>query len=151
MEAVVIVVFIMMISLVLIQVGGRYIFNYSISGTEEVALYAQIWMVMIGAGVAMRFGRHVAVDVLVTKLPIPMARVLNILITLGCLWFLYILFVGALPLIEVGFFERSPAMRIPMWTMYQSLTIGAVYFALEVVMWVARRWDDPYGKNETRE
>ena len=147
-DALVIVLFIIMICGVLIQVCGRYVFNYSIAGTEEAARFAQVWMVLIGAGVAMRFGRHVAIDVLVTRLPIPIARVLNVFITLGCLWFLSLVVMGALPLLEVGKFETSPAMEIPMWTMYLSLIIGAVYFGIEVVLWVVRRWEDPYGKHE---
>lgn len=147
----VIVLFIIMICSVLVQVGGRYIFNYAISGTEEIALFAQVWMVLLGAGVAMRFGRHVAVDLLVTYLPIPLARLLNVFITIGCMWFLSIVFIGALPLMQVGMFETSSAMQVPMWTIYLSLIIGAVYFGIEVILWALRRWDDPHGKSEARE
>jgi TRAP-type C4-dicarboxylate transport system permease small subunit len=150
-EAFVIVLFVIMISFVLIQIAGRYVFNYSISGTEELALFAQVWMVMMGCGVAMRFGRHVAVDLLVTSLPIPIARALNLFIGLGCLWFLYIVFVGAMPIVQIGFIETAPGLGIPMWPIYLSLNVGVVYFGIEVVMWIARRWDDPYGKYETRE
>lgn len=146
-----IVVFIIMIMAVLVQVTGRFVPSLSFAGTEEVANYAQLWLVLVGSGVAMRYGRHVAVDFLVTQLPIPLARFLNILIALGCLWFLAVVFVGALPLVDMGFFERSPATQIPMWTMYLSLNVGAVYFGLELVMWIVQRWDDPYGKNQVRE
>lgn len=150
-EAFVIVLFLIMITFVLIQIAGRYVFNYSISGTEELALFAQVWMVMMGCGVAMRYGRHVAVDLLVTYLPIPLARILNVSIGVGCLWFLYIVFAGAMPLVRIGFIETAPGLGIPMWPIYLSLTVGAVYFGIEVVLWIARRWDDPYGKHETRE
>jgi TRAP-type C4-dicarboxylate transport system permease small subunit len=76
------------------------------------------------------------------------ARILNVFIALGCIWFLAIVFAGALPLVDMGFYELSPAMRVPMWIMYLSLNFGAAYFAIEVVMWVVRRWSDPYGKLE---
>ena len=151
MDGFVIVLFIIMICSVLIQVGGRYIFNYAISGTEEIALFAQAWMVLVGAGVAMRFGRHVAIDLLVTHLPVPIARLLNVFITIGCMWFLSIVFIGALPLMQVGMFETSSAMQVPMWMIYLSLIVGAVYFGIEVILWVARRWGDPYGKSAARE
>lgn len=150
-EDILIIVFVIMLASVLVQVAGRFVESLSFAGTEEIANFAQLWLVLVGSGVAMRYGRHVAVDVLVTQLPIPIARVLNVLIAVGCLWFLYIVFVGAIPLVDMGFFELSPATRIPMWTMYLSLNVGAVYFAIEVVMWTARRWKDPYGKYETRE
>ncbi|MEC5293483.1 MULTISPECIES: TRAP transporter small permease [unclassified Aurantimonas] len=150
-EDILVVTFLIMLAAVLIQVVGRFIDGFSFIGTEEIANFAQLWLVLVGSGVAMRYGRHVAVDSLVTQLPIPIARVLNILIALGSIWFLGIVFVGALPLVDMGFIEASPAMQIPMWTMYLSLNVGAIYFGLEVVMWVARRWHDPYGKYEIRE
>lgn len=150
-EDILIVVFLIMLSAVLYQVVGRFFTRIAFAGTEEIAIYAQVWLVMVGAGVAMRYGRHVAIDVLVTQLPVPLARVLNILIASACLWFLYIVFMSTLPLVDMGFYERSPAMAIPMWTMYVSLNVGAVYFGIEVVMWIARRWEDPFGRNQTRE
>ena len=150
-EAFVIALSLIMITCVLVQIAGRYVFNYSISGTEELALFAQVWMIMMGCGIAMRFGRHVAVDVLVTNLPILLARILNVFIGMGCIWFLYIVFAGAMPLVRIGFIETAPGLGIPMWPIYLSLIVGAVYFGIEVVLWVARRWDDPYGKHETRE
>ena len=150
-EAFVIALFLIMITCVLVQIAGRYVFNYSISGTEELALFAQVWMIMMGCGIAMRFGRHVAVDLLVTNLPVLLARILNVFIGMGCIWFLYIVFAGAMPLVRIGFIETAPGLGIPMWPIYLSLMVGKVYFGIEVVLWVARRWDDPYGKHETRE
>ena len=147
-EGVLIVVFAIMMCAVLVQIVGRFIPILSFAGTEEIANFAQVWLVLMGAGVAMRYGRHVAIDVLVTHVPIPVARILNVFIALGCIWFLAIVFAGALPLVDMGFYELSPAMRVPMWIMYLSLNFGAAYFAIEVVMWVVRRWSDPYGKLE---
>ena len=66
--AVVVACFAYMTLAVLSQVFGRYLFNYSISWTEETAKFAQIWVVFIGAGIAMRRGWHVAVDVLAAYL-----------------------------------------------------------------------------------
>jgi TRAP-type C4-dicarboxylate transport system permease small subunit len=147
----VIVLFVIMMCGVLIQVGGRYAFNYSISGTEETARFAQVWMVLFGAGVAMRLGRHVAIDVLVTCLPVALSRVLNVLIVAGSLWFLSLVVIGTLPLIEVGKFETSPALQLPMWIMYLSLIVGSIYFAIEVVLWLVDRWKNPHAKQEAME
>jgi TRAP-type C4-dicarboxylate transport system permease small subunit len=147
-DAMVIIMFAIMMCGVLVQVGGRYFFNYSISGTEEMARFAQMWMVLVGAGVAMRLGRHVAIDVLVTFLPVVVSRVLNGFIAVGSLWFLYLIFVAALPLMEVGKFETSPALEIPMWTMYLSLMVGSFYFAIEVALWLVERWKNPRAKQE---
>ena len=131
---------------VLAQVFGRYVFNYSISWTEETARYAQIWVVLMGAGIAMRRGLHVAVDALVALLPLGWARAFSVLIAMGALWFLGVVVYGSFPLIELGWlFETSPVLQLPMWIIYLSLPLGAVYFALELVARVVERWDRPFG------
>ena len=132
---------------VLAQVFGRYVFNYSISWTEETAKFAQIWVVFIGAGIAMRRGWHVAVDVLPSMLPLGPARAVSVVVAAGCIGFLGLVVFGSLPLIELGFmFEVSPVLQLPMWIIYLCIPIGAVYFALEIVLSVIDRWDRPYGQ-----
>lgn len=131
---------------VLAQVFGRYVFNYSISWTEETARYAQIWVVLIGAGIAMRRGLHVAVEVLAAMLPVNLSRLLSVVIAAACLCFLGVVIYGSFALIQLGWlFELSPVLQIPMWIIYLSLPIGAVYFGLEVVLSVIDRWHDPFG------
>ncbi|MCE8459410.1 TRAP transporter small permease, partial [Rhodovulum sulfidophilum] len=44
---------------VLVQIVGRYVFNYSIAWSEETATFAQIWLALLGAGIAMRHNQHV--------------------------------------------------------------------------------------------
>jgi len=77
-SVVVVLCFVYMTVAVLAQVFGRYVFNYSISWTEETARFAQIWVVFIGAGITMRFGWHVSVDVLAAMLPLKLARAVSI-------------------------------------------------------------------------
>ena len=146
MSALVVICFAYMTVAVLAQVFGRYLFNYSISWTEETAKFAQIWVVFFGAGIAMRWGWHVAVDVLAAKLALRQARVLSVVVAAGCIWFLGIVVLGSWPLIELGWmFETSPVLLIPMWIIYLCIPVGAVYFALEIVLTVVERWDQPFG------
>ncbi len=128
---------------VLIQVLGRYVFNYSIGWAAETATFAQIWMVLLGAGIAMRRNLHVGVDVLAQRLPVPVLRLLTLLIGAICLWFLWRAVVGSFGLIRIGQIQTSPALGIPMWLPYLSLPIGLAYFALELVLALVRRWRDP--------
>ena len=130
---------------VLAQVFGRYLLNYSISWTEETARFAQIWVVLVGAGIAMRRGLHVAVEVLAAMLPLRLRRILSIVIVCGCLWLLGVVVYGSFALIELGWmFETSPVLQIPMWIIYLSLPIGAVYFGIEVILTAIDGWNDPF-------
>ena len=75
---------------------------------------------------------------------------LSIVVAAGGLWFLGIVIYGSLPLIQLGWmFERSPVLLFPMWIIYLCLPIGAFYFAIEIVLSVIERWDQPFGQRRS--
>ena len=131
--ALVLLFFTYMLVAVLVQVVGRY-FAFSIDWAAESATLAQIWMVFLAAGLAMRDGLHVRVDALANMLPAGLQRPLMIAVTLVCLWFLSLAIRGSVDLISVGLVETSPVMRLPMWIAFLSLPLGLLYFALELVL-----------------
>lgn len=144
MSASVIVLFSVMLIAVLVQVAGRYVFNFSIAQASEIATFSQIWLVLLGSGVALARGQHVAIDMLPAMLPLPYARMALVAITLVIAGFLLVLGWGSLPLLKMGAFQNSPAMRIPMSYVYLCLPIGSAYMALELLLAVLQRWDDPF-------
>ena len=128
---------------VLVQVIGRYVFNYSIDWAAETATFAQIWMILLAAGLAMRRNLHVSVDALTNILPVPILRFLTVVIAIPCLWFLWQAIAGSLTLIDVGQIQTSPVLQIPMWIPYLALPIGLAYFGLELVLSLILKWKDP--------
>jgi TRAP-type C4-dicarboxylate transport system permease small subunit len=134
-----ILLFVYMVGAIFTQVIGRYVFNFSIAGAEETATFAQIWLVLLGAGIAMRRNQHVGIDVLIVRCP-PLVQRLVLIVSTGLgLWFLWVLFSGSFRLIEVGTIMRSPAMQWPMSIPYLALPLGAAYFALELALAMAPR------------
>jgi len=130
---------------VLIQVVSRYVFNYSIDWAAETATIAQIWMILLAAGLAMQEKLHVSVDALSSVLPESILRVLTIVIAVPCLWFLWQAIVGSLDLIDIGRIQTSPVLQIPMWIPYLSLPLGLGYFGLELLLSLVAKWKDPKG------
>lgn len=125
--------FVYMLVVVLVQVLGRY-FAFSIDWAVETATLAQVWMVLLAAGIAMRENLHVRVDALINSLPPGLSRVLTLCVTVVCLWFLSLAIKGSLDLIEVGRIAVSPVLRLPMWIAYLCLPLGLLYFALELIL-----------------
>ncbi len=125
---------------VLLQVLGRYVFNYSIDWSTETATFAQIWMVLLAAGVAMHRRLHVGVDVMVSRLPNQLQRAAIIVTSLLCLWFLWVTIEGSFKLIKIGFIQTSPALGLPMWLPYLSLPVGLSYFAFEFLLAMTAQW-----------
>ncbi|MDT1062197.1 TRAP transporter small permease [Paracoccus sp. CPCC 101403] len=152
-SAVVVALFSVMLVAVLVQVAGRYFLNFSISQAAEIATFCQIWLVLLGAGVTLARGQHVAIDLLPSKLPLAGARAALVLIALVSGAFLAVLAYGSLPLLKLGQFQTSPSMRVPMMYMYACLPVGAAYMILELFLSVVQRWDDPFPppKPETEE
>ena len=140
--AAVIVFYSYMTVVVLLQVLGRYVFNYSIDWSTETATFAQIWMVLLGAGIAMRRKLHVGVDVLVQVLPRQLQRLFLIVTLVLCLWFLGVAIEGSFRLIKIGLIQTSPALTIPMWLPYLSLPVGLSYFAFEFLLAMLKRWQE---------
>ena len=128
---------------VLIQVVGRYVFNYSIDWAAETATFAQIWMILLAAGLAMRSNLHVSVDALTNILPVSILRFLIIVIAVPCLWFLWQAIVGSIVLIDIGQIQTSPVLQIPMWIPYLALPIGLIYFGFELILSLVVKWKDP--------
>lgn len=58
-----------MTSVTLLGVYYRYLLNDALTWPEEVARYSQVWLTMIGAGLVLRTGNHVAVNFIIERLP----------------------------------------------------------------------------------
>ncbi len=129
----VIVFFTYMLIAVLVQVLGRY-FVFSIDWAAETATLAQVWMVFLAAGMAMREQLHVRVDALVNLLPPWLIRVLAAVVALCCLAFISLAVRGSLALVEVGTIQTSPVLGLPMWIAFLSVPVGLSYFAVELVV-----------------
>nr|WP_272213616.1 TRAP transporter small permease [Marinicella sp. W31]MDC2879577.1 TRAP transporter small permease [Marinicella sp. W31] len=123
--------FIYMAFAILVQILGRYVFNYSIAGTEETATFAQVWLVMLGAGIAMRHHQHVGVDVLIVRCPMWIQKLVGGISFLLGLWFLVVVVNGSFGLVAIGLMVKSAALRLPLVIPYSAIPVGMSYFALE--------------------
>jgi TRAP-type transport system small permease protein len=123
-----------MVAIVLAQVVARYLFNHSFSGADEAATFAQIWMVLLGAGYAMRARLHVSIELVIERLPERLARLLLVPVAALCLWFLWVVFEGGVQLMQVGGWQTSPGLQLSMDLPYAMLPVGAAYFALETAL-----------------
>jgi TRAP-type C4-dicarboxylate transport system permease small subunit len=59
---------IMIIVAITCQITWRYVFNNSLSWTEEISKYLYAWLIFIGAASAIRMDSHIKVDILSAKL-----------------------------------------------------------------------------------
>jgi|TARA_B110000881_G_C18349516_1_gene400712 TRAP-type C4-dicarboxylate transport system permease small subunit len=130
----VVILFIYMVLAVFYQVLGRYVFNYKLGAAAETATMAQIWMILLASGIAMKKNMHVGVDILLRKLNTKIQKIVVTVSTVVILIFLLMVLKGSVQLIVVGAQSTSPAISIPMWIPYLSIPLGITYIMLELII-----------------
>jgi len=107
-----------------LQVIFRYLFNHPLFWSEELSRYSFVWLVFIGAAVAMKRGVHIGVDYFVNNLPLKLKNYLKILISVLELFFLLTVINRSILVVRVNMSQHSPALRIPMGLVYLAIPVG---------------------------
>lgn len=138
-QAVVVLLMGGMALLVFTNVVTRYVFGFSLNWAEESSRYAMIWVTYLGAGLAMREGRHVAIEYVQSLLPARWVPWVRGLVALVVLAFMVVLVMVGTDIVDRAWRQRTPVLGWPMGAMYLSIPIGAGLFALHFLL-VLRTW-----------
>lgn len=120
---------------VFIQVVMRYVFNSSLSWSEELCRYIFIWQVWLGASLAFRDKQHISVEMVRDKLKGRVKIIYNIIGQL-------ITFAFNVFLVNHGFqlvgkmLERgviSSGMRIPLYLIYLAVPLSSFVILFRIV------------------
>lgn len=121
---------------VLWGVFTRYVLDNQAGWTEELARFLLIWISILGAAYASGKNMHLAIDLLSPKLGERGNRTLGWVIrTLVIFFVLTVLVIGGFRLIYISqvLGQTSPALQIPMWTVYMVVPISGlliIYYKL---------------------
>ncbi len=129
-----------MTGLVLVQIVQRYVLAAPFSWVEEMTVFLMIWMAFMGAAVAVRRGGHIAMTLLVERMPAKWARALFYLSTGAIIVFAAIVAWQGFRLVDSVGQQRSAALGLPMTIPYMVVPLGAV---LIMVMALAQALEPP--------
>jgi TRAP-type C4-dicarboxylate transport system permease small subunit len=136
-----------MVAMVFCNVVSRYVWNYSFIWAEELSQYLMVWITFLGAGLALREGRHVAVELLQDQLPAGAKRMARYLILLLIVVFLAVLIVVGFQFSLFAMEQETPVMQIPLGIPYLAVPIGALILVAHIVFiykdYVAGRREEP--------
>jgi TRAP-type C4-dicarboxylate transport system permease small subunit len=147
-EAAVVAMAATMVVLVATNVVCRYGLDFSLVWAEEVSQYLMVWVTFVGAGLALRQGRHVAVEMLQDRLHAGRRRALRW--GLFGLMLAFLLVVTLLGL-QFAWFARdmeTPVLNIPLAIPYLAVPVGTLLAAVHLAF-IAR--DYAAGQLETPE
>jgi TRAP-type C4-dicarboxylate transport system permease small subunit len=133
---------------ILLQVFLRYVVKASLPWSEELARYLMVWIGLMGASLAVHEGRHVGVSLLVDRTRGVLRKAVTCIAMCGVLWFLWLMLSEGVRLVLNIWYQRSPAMNIPMVIPYAAIPLGAIFMMVQVLLGLSRLF---LGADEARE
>jgi TRAP-type C4-dicarboxylate transport system permease small subunit len=144
---VVIAMMVVMTTLVFMNVVCRYILNFSIIWAEEVSQYLMVWVAFLAAGLALREGRHVAIEMLQDRLPSRARRMMRHLVAVLLILFMGILIVLGFQFAHFAWDQETPVLNIPLGIVYLAVPIGALLLMIHLFFlyraYIDGRYDVP--------
>jgi len=116
---------------VTMQIFARYVgFIPRYIWTEELARFCFIWVILVGAMVAMREGEHFTVDLLPTPKS-NRAKAVSLLFVDSMVFLLALIFVvWGWPLVKFGLLQTSEMAELPMVLIYMAWPITGIVWML---------------------
>lgn len=113
-----------MIIFVFANTALRYLFSSSIKVSAEISSYLFVWVIMLGAAVALNEDRHLDVRIIDNFLPKRVLSILRICVQLLILACSVIILVGCYRQAIIDWTNISPLSRIPRGVLYISGAIS---------------------------
>jgi TRAP-type C4-dicarboxylate transport system permease small subunit len=126
-ELLVAAIFAIIFIIAILQVINRYVFNISLSWSEEAQIFGHIWIVFLGIPVAYRRGAHLYIETYCDMLPPKPRMVFNLLIELMWAAFAVSLVWLGWMVAQVAHMQESPGLEVPMSYPYYGLVLGGAY------------------------
>ena len=115
-----------MVVLVFGNVVLRYAFNTGITVSEEISRWLFVWLVFLGAIVALKEHAHLGSDMLVSRLPVMGKKICLVLGQLLMLYITWLLFSGALAQVKINVEVEAPVTGASVGIFYSAGVVFAV-------------------------
>lgn len=125
---------IIFITLTLVEISGRYFFNYSQLWVPETASMMFIWSVFLIAGVCFRSGSHLVVDLIMFAEGSAAEQVHRFVVFCFNIVFALAFAYLGYKLLQTGFQRNTPVLGIPLFYGYLAPAImgaSSIFFIIE--------------------
>ena len=123
-----------MVALTFASAMIRFIPGYGgIFWAEEITRYVSIWVVFLAAGLGVRYGIHLGVDMVAMALPEKMRRVMFVFSYLLMLGFQWVLLFYGTQLAISNHAQQSASLQMHMSYAYAAIPVGAAIMIFETL------------------
>jgi TRAP-type C4-dicarboxylate transport system permease small subunit len=133
-RSIIIAMMAVMVVLVFTNVVCRYLLNFSIIWAEEISQYLMVWVAFLGAGLALREGRHVAIEMLQDRMPLKAKRMTRHVVALSLLIFMCVLVVLGFQFVSFAWDQETPVLNISLGIPYMAVPIGALLLGIHLFL-----------------
>jgi len=126
LDALIVLALAIMVVLVFGNVVLRYAFNTGITVSEEVSRWLFVWLVFLGAIVALKEHAHLGSDMLVSRLPVAGKKVCLVLGQVLMLYITWLLFSGSLAQVKINWDVEAPVTGASVGIFYLAGIVFAV-------------------------
>jgi len=122
---------------VFLGVFSRYVMQATFPWYDEVARLSFIWIIFLGAAVAVKRGAHFRMRLLVDRLGPAAARWADHLVTLVTVAFGCVLLAGGYGIYPVASRQVTDALELPMLSFYAALPAGGaliIFYAISAAL-----------------
>ena len=125
---------------VFLGVFSRYVMQATFRWYDEVARLCFVWMIFLGAAVAVRRGLHFRVHLLVDRLAPRARRATDTAVTLVVMAFALVLVIGGVALAPLAQRQLTDALELSMLWFYAALPVGGALMFLYALPQLVRVW-----------
>ena len=123
-------ILIIIFSLNLYQVGGRYLFGVGAVWIPDLTRLLFIWLVFLGTALMHQRKRHLVIDVLLLRFPGPARRMIEALIGLGMLGLAGVIAVVGWRIMQIRMDIPYTGLEIPTGYAYLAVPVAAALIAV---------------------
>lgn len=131
------------------QVANRFLIQYPITWTEEIARFMAVWICLLGAARCVRERSHIEIDLLVNLLPARAQWLLSLVVHALFLLLCAILIQQTVSILPIVGRQTSPAAMLPMSWVYLATPVSAaimIFYLLDSLVELLRGWRQPRSK-----
>lgn len=130
-----------MVLMVFGNVVMRYAFNSGIAVSEELSRWLFLWLIFLGASIAVHEQAHMGSDMVLEMLPAKLQKVAIVVGQLLMLWVTWLIFSGSLAQTKINWDVQAPVTEYSMAWVYSTGVVFAVSTGLMLIsdMWFTLR------------
>lgn len=128
-EEVILVVLLILMTVILgVQIIARYVFGNSLSWSEELVRYLFIWSAFLGVPYCIKKEASLKVEQFFNMFPKAVREKILMFDKVIMILLFIVLTIFAFTVVKTSFIngQKSPALRLPMWTVQSSVMVGSL-------------------------